>query len=69
MGTPEFERAQITGEINLIDMVIDEEMVQKKKQANFDDQLVEIVQAINGEKITRMRVLERAGYLPENVER
>ena len=59
----------ITVEINLIDMVIDEEMVQNKKQANFDDQLVEIDQAINGEKITRMGVLERAGYSPENVER
>ena len=68
VGTPEFERVLITGEINLIDMVIDEEMVQNKKQANFDDQLVEIDQAINGEKITRMGVLERAGYSPENVE-
>lgn len=67
--TPEFERAPIMGEIDLEDMVIDEEMVQKTKQANFEDQLAKIDQAINGEKITRMGVLERAGYSPENMGR
>lgn len=61
LGTLEFERAPIMGEIDLKDMVTDEEMVQKKKQANFEDQLAEIDQAINGEEITRMGVLERAG--------
>ena len=60
LGTLEFERAPIMGEIGLKDMVTDEEMVQNKKQANFEDQLAEIDQAINGEKITRMGVLERA---------
>lgn len=61
LGTLEFERAPIMGEIDLKDMVTDEEMVQNKKQANFEDQLAEIDQAINGEKTTRMGVLERAG--------
>ena len=61
LGTLEFERAPIMGEIDLKDMVTDEEMVKNKKQANFEDQLAEIDQAINGEKITRMGVLERAG--------
>lgn len=61
LGTLEFERAPIMGEIDLKDMVTDEEMVQNKKQANFEDQLAEIDQAINGEEITRMGVLERAG--------
>ena len=61
LGTLEFERAPIMGEIDLKDMVTDEEMVRNKKQANFEDQLAEIDQAINGEKITRMGVLERAG--------
>ena len=37
LGTLEFERAPIMGEIDLKDMVTDEEMVQKKKQAKFED--------------------------------
>lgn len=41
LGTLEFERAPIMGEIDLKDMVTDEEMVQNKKQANFEDQLAE----------------------------